>query len=403
MNFSESFKQAFDSLKSNKLRSILTMIGIIMGVFSVITIVAIGSAAEAYMNSQFEKIGANTIQIVYKTRSVDQKDWLVLDDLETVKKAAPEIKNIATMIQKGGTLRVDSKTRDTIVQGVSSQYKNFDLIEMASGRFINDFDVSSRNKVIIVDEFFAKKYFKKTDIVGEMLTLKTASGSTVNLKVIGVKKGGDDLFGSMMNNDEFPTFTYMPITTVQSLFSNNKKLDSIVVSVIEKDKLTEIGSRIVKALEMKHGSKDVYMAQNSADMQKAVSDVLGVVSAVLLVIAVITLIVGGIGIVNILLVSVTERIREIGIRKALGAQKKDIVIQFITESIMMTGLSGIIGIILGILAGGIISKIIKIPPVIDVTIIILSFLGSVALGLIFGVYPAKRAADLDPIESLRYE
>jgi putative ABC transport system permease protein len=131
--------------------------------------------------------------------------------------------------------------------------------------------------------------------------------------------------------------------------------------------------------------------------------VLGVVSSVLLVIAIITLIVGGIGIVNILLVSVTERIREIGIRKALGAQKKDIILQFITESIIMTGISGLMGILLGIIAGGIISSLIKIPPVVDFKVIILAFWGSVALGLIFGVYPAKRAADLDPIESLRYE
>jgi len=145
------------------------------------------------------------------------------------------------------------------------------------------------------------------------------------------------------------------------------------------------------------------MAQNSADIQKAVGDVLGVVSSILLVIAVITLIVGGIGIVNILLVSVTERIREIGIRKALGAQNRDIIMQFLTESIIMTGVSGIFGILLGIIAGGIISSLIKIPPVVDWQVIIMAFLGSVALGLIFGVYPAKRAADLDPIESLRYE
>ncbi|HEX9062192.1 MAG TPA: FtsX-like permease family protein, partial [Clostridia bacterium] len=124
---------------------------------------------------------------------------------------------------------------------------------------------------------------------------------------------------------------------------------------------------------------------------------------VLLVIAIITLIVGGIGIVNILLVSVTERIREIGIRKALGAQKKDIVMQFLTESIIMTGLSGLTGILLGIIAGGIISSLLHLPPIVNISVTVFSFLGSVALGLIFGVYPAKKAADLDPIESLRYE
>lgn len=403
MNFLESFKQAVESLRVNKLRSILTMLGIIMGVFSIITIVALGNAAEAYMNAQFEKIGANMIQITYRESTSDQSEWLTLEDMQTISMAAPEIKNIATYIQRSGTLRVDSETRDAFVFGVSSQYKHFDLIEMAEGRFVNDYDVSGRAKVIIVDEFFAEKYFKRTDVVGETITFRTGSGSTTNLKIIGVKKSGDDLFESMLNNDNLPTMVYMPITTVQSIFYNNKKLDTIMVTVVEKDMLRDVGNRIVKALEMQKNKKDIYMAQNSADMQKAIGDVLGVISSVLLVIAIITLIVGGIGIVNILLVSVTERIREIGVRKALGAQKRDIILQFITESVIMTGISGIIGILMGILAGTVISSIIKIPPAVNLTVVIMAFLGSVALGLIFGVYPAKRAADLDPIESLRYE
>ena len=404
MNFSESFKQALDSLKANKLRSILTMLGIVMGVFSIITIMALGSATENYMNAQFEKIGANTISIGYKNMNVDKKDWLTLEDMEYIKKIAPEIKNIATYVQRSGSLRVGEETKDTLILGVSSQYKNFDLIEMRYGRFINDFDVSKRMKSVIVDEIFVKKFFKEgQDIVGEIISLKTSSGRTVSLKVIGVKDSGDEMFEGIMESDMFPAIIYMPITTVQSLYSNSERLDSISVSLVEKDMLRDVGKRIVNKLELRRGEEDLYLAQNSADMQKAFSDVLGVVSSVLLVIAIITLIVGGIGIVNILLVSVTERIREIGIRKALGAQKKDIILQFITESIIMTGISGLLGIILGIIAGGIISSLVSIPPVVDVQVITLAFLGSVALGLIFGVYPAKRAADLDPIESLRYE
>lgn len=404
MNFSESVRQALDSLKANKLRSILTMLGIVMGVFSIITIMALGSATENYMNAQFEKIGANTISIGYKNMNVDKKDWLTLEDMEYIKKVAPEIKNIATYIQRSGSLRVGEETKDAVILGVSSQYKNFDLIEMKYGRFINDFDVSKRMKSIIVDEIFVKKFFKEgQDIVGEIISLKTSSGSTVSLKVIGVKESGDDMFEGIMESDMFPAIIYMPITTVQSLYYNSERLDSISVSLVEKDLLRDVGKRIVNSLELRRGGEDLYLAQNSADMQKAFSDVLGVVSSILLVIAIITLIVGGIGIVNILLVSVTERIREIGIRKALGAQKKDIILQFITESIIMTGISGLLGILLGIIAGGIISSLVSIPPVVDIQVITLAFLGSVALGLIFGVYPAKRAADLDPIESLRYE
>ena len=404
MNFSESLIQALDSLKSNKLRSFLTMLGIVMGVFSIITIMALGSATENYMNAQFEKIGANTISITYKNIDVDKRDWLTLKDMEYVKEAAPEIKNIATNIQKRGTVRVNDKTKDAVVIGVSSQYKNFMIIEMKYGRFINDFDVTKRSKFVVVDELFVKKFYGgDRDVTGETITLKTASGSTVPLKITGVMSSGESVFEGIMESELVPAIMYMPITTVQQVYPNSEKLSSIDVTLVDKDKLREVGRRIVNYLEMKHGSEDVYIAQNSADIQKAFSDVLGVVSSILLVIAVITLVVGGIGIVNILLVSVTERIREIGIRKALGAQKKDIVMQFLTESMMMTGCAGLVGILLGVIAGGIISSLIKIPPVVDWKVIIMAFLGSVALGIIFGVYPAKRAADLDPIESLRYE
>ncbi|MGI6777481.1 MAG: ABC transporter permease [Acetivibrionales bacterium] len=403
MNFSESISQALDSLKSNKLRSVLTMLGIVMGVFSIVAIMAIGSATKSYVNSQFERIGANTISITYKDADAQRNYPLFMEDMDTIRKIAPEIKNIATVLQRYAYLRIGTESRDTVVSGVSSQYKSFDLIDMVSGRFINDFDVSSRSKVIVVDEFFARRYFNRTDVVGEFINFKTSWGRMEKLKIIGVRSSGDDLFESMMNNENMPTYTYMPISTLQSIYFNDKTLEIISVSLVEKEKLREVGERIVKVLEMKKGKTGIYMAQNSADIQKAVSDVLGVVSAVLLVIAVITLIVGGIGIVNILLVSVTERIREIGIRKALGAQKKDIVFQFLTESIIMTGISGLVGILIGAAVGGIISSIIKIPPTVDFKVIILAFTGSMILGLVFGVYPAKKAADLDPIECLRYE
>jgi putative ABC transport system permease protein len=379
------------------------MLGIVMGVFSIITIMALGSATESYMNAQFEKIGANTVSISYKNMTVEKKHWLTLEDMDYVKKVAPEIKNIATYIQRTGSLRVGSETKDAVILGVSSQYKNFDLIEMKYGRFINDFDVSKRMKSVIVDELFVKKFFKEgQDIVGETITLKTSSGSSVNLKVIGVKSSGDNMFEGLMESDMIPAIIYMPITTVQSLY-NSERLDSISVSLVDKSQLRDVGKKIVNSLELKHGGEDLYIAQNSADVQKAIGDILDVVSSILLAIAIITLIVGGIGIVNILLVSVTERIREIGIRKALGAQKRDIVMQFITESIIMTGISGLMGIFLGVVSGGVISSLVSIPPIVDFKVITLAFLGSVALGLIFGVYPAKRAADLDPIESLRYE
>lgn len=401
MSFIECLLQAIDSLKSNKLRSVLTMLGIVMGIFSVITIMAIGSAAQAFMSAQFEKLGANIISITPSTKSINENDWLKLDDIDIIKKAVPEIRNIHGAGEQLAELRIENKARDAIVIGATSQSFNFWPYEMRAGRYLSNIDVSTKADVVVVNESFAKKYFKTVDIVGEVITIKNSSNQLINLRVIGVMDSGDDFFSNLLG-DDYPVTVHIPITTYLTFF-NLKKLDYIEVSVVDKDKLTEIGTRIVKALEFSKRNKDMYRASNSVDMQETFSEVLDVLSAVLLVIAIITLIVGGIGIVNILLVSVSERVREIGVRKALGAQKKDIVVQFLTESIVMTGIGGITGIIIGVTAGSIISALLSIPPIVDFSVIFLCFAGSVILGIIFGVYPAKRAADMDPIVCLRYE
>lgn len=402
MEFKEILIQSFESLKSNKLRSFLTMLGIVMGVFSIISIMAVGNAVQAYVNSQFEKAGANIIFIREKSSTVNENDWLKLDDIETIKKAVPELKNIDAYTQTmNGTLRVGSKTRDTVIIGVMEQLRSFSPIDIKAGRFITAMDEKLKAEVCVVEEAFMRKYFGNPDAIGNKITLRNASGETMKATIVGVIKSEGSFFEDMFGESS-PVIVYLPITTAQA-FTGTKRLQQIDVSVVEKDKLQEIGVRIVKALEFKHGNKDKYMAMNSADIQKQAANVLGIVQLGLLVIAIITLVVGGIGIVNIMLVSVTERIREIGIRKALGAQKKDIIIQFLTEAVIMTGISGVIGIIIGLIIGGIISAVIKIPPVVDLVVVFGALLFSLILGMAFGVYPAKRAADLDPVESLRYE
>jgi putative ABC transport system permease protein len=405
MNIIESFKQALSSLRANKLRSILTMIGIIMGVFSVITIVAIGNATQSYVDSEFAKIGANILIVSYKSGSLTTNDMLTSDDIKTASKNVEEIKNVGTEVIRTGTLRLGTKTRSASIDGVSSQLKDIVPADMAKGRMINDIDNSTRSNVVVIDEEFAKANFGEQNPIGQKLRVTLGSGSTLRLRVIGVTKTEETPFGGMIDNENRPVRLIIPMTTLQSNYPDSESLNSIYATVDETNKevLKNIADKIIKTLEIKHGNKDKYSIQFYSDFQDGLNTVLSVISSVLLVIAVITLIVGGIGIVNILLVSVTERIREIGVRKALGARKRDIVIQFITESIILTGISGLIGIILGILGGFILSSVIDIPPVLNIQVIVLAFLGSIALGLLFGVYPAKRAADLDPIESLRYE
>lgn len=405
MNIIESFKQALASLRANKLRSILTMLGIIMGVFSVITIVAIGNATQSYVDSEFAKIGANILIVSYKSGSIGSNDVLKTDDIKTLSKSIKEIKNIATDMTRSGKMRIGSKNRNANLNGISAQYKDIIPTEMVKGRMINEIDNATRSNVAVINETFAKSNFGSKDPIGQKLRVALDSGSTLNLRIIGVSKVEESPFGDMGDNETRPISLIVPMSTLQAYYPYSDQLNYLYLSVDEKNDaaLKKTADRIIKVLENKHGNKDKYMVMFYSDFQKGLNTVLNVISTVLLVIAIITLIVGGIGIVNILLVSVTERIREIGVRKALGARKKDIVFQFITESIMLTGLSGTIGIIMGIIAGFIISSLIKIPPVVNVQVIVLAFLGSIALGLMFGVYPAKRAADLDPIESLRYE
>lgn len=404
MNIIESFKQALSSLRANKLRSILTMIGIIMGVFSVITIVAIGNATQSYMDNEFAKIGANVLVIYYKSGTITSNDVLKNDDMKAISKGVEEIKNVGTTVGGSGSLRLGTKNRTANITGISAQYKDIMPQDMAQGRMINDIDNSTRSNVVVITDQFAEANFKGTNPIGQKLRVTLNSGSSLNLTVVGVSKTEDSPFGGMMDNENKPVSLTVPMTTLQSYYGDNG-LNYVYASVEETDDaaLKKIGEKVIRVLENKHGNKDKYAIEFLSDYQKALNSVLGIVSAVLLVVAVITLVVGGIGIVNILLVSVTERIREIGVRKALGARKRDIIIQFITESIMITGIGGLVGIIMGIGGGFVISSLIKIPPVVNIKVIVLAFLGSVALGLLFGVYPAKRAADLDPIESLRYE
>lgn len=402
MQFGENFKQAYLSLTTNKLRSFLTMLGIVMGVFSVVAIMAISNAAQVFMASEFNKLGANTIFVQYSGDGDNVSDLLTLKDMDNIKKAMEEVSNITAAQYFFSSIKTEDGTRDAQVIGTTSQYTSFQVLDFAAGRFLSSSDIEGERRVVVVTDTYAKEYYGRTDILGEEVWVFNYYGDIMKLKIIGVLSTEDSMFSGMLAGMELPVEIYCPITTIQNFF-NSDYIDQIQISVADGYNLKDAGSRLVKLLEFTHQNKDKYYATSVEDIQKSVSGVLNVISMILLVIAIITLVVGGIGIINILLVSVTERIREIGLRKAIGAKKGDIVRQFLTESIMLTGISGLIGIVLGVIAGAIISSVIKIPPVVDFKIIIITFLGSVVLGLIFGVYPAKKAADLDPIDSLRYE
>jgi len=400
MSWYEILKQSLESLKGNKLRSFLTMLGIIMGVFSIIAIVATGNAIKVYVNSEFEKIGSNTVMVSVKNGG--PVDHLTLDDVAIVEAAVPDLKNIAPYTSgRGGTIRIGTKSRMILFSGVTPVALNQASLDLQDGRYITENDVKTRAKVCLISASTAYQYFHHTSAVGEKLEFKGRSGATVSLLVVGIIDSQIDSL-SMMFGDDAPVSVTLPISTAMEL-SGNKEVGEIRIVMDDSVKLKSAGLSSVKALEFVHGVKDAYTATSSDDILTQLNNILGMIQLALGIIAAVTLLVGGIGIVNILLVSVTERTREIGVRKALGAKKIDIVMQFVAEAVLMTGISGFIGILMGVGAGSIISAVIKIPPVVDLPTVLLAFLFSLVLGLGFGVYPAKRAADLDPIESLRYE
>jgi putative ABC transport system permease protein len=400
MTLFEILRQSLESLRGNKLRSFLTMLGIIMGVFSIIAIVATGNAIKVYVNTEFEKIGSNTV--VVQTRSDGPVDSLTMADVDIIRDAIPDLKNVAPYYTgSGGTVRIDTKTRRLLFNGVVPVSREQSSIEIMDGRYITESDVKTRAKVCLISASTAYQVYRRTGVVGEKFSFRARTGETVSLTVVGIIESQIDTLTSMFG-DEAPVPIHMPITTAMEL-AGNRDVSEIRLVMPESDMLREAGVQAVKALEFVHGVEQAYAAASSDDVLTQLNNILGMIQIALGIIAAVTLAVGGIGIVNILLVSVTERTREIGVRKALGAKRRDIVWQFVAEAVLMTGFSGIIGIAMGGGAGSVLSAVIYIPPVVDLPTVILAFLFSLVLGLGFGVYPAKRAADLDPIESLRYE
>lgn len=402
MNLLESFKSALQSVRANKMRSFLTMLGIIIGISSVITIVSIGQGGKEAITGQFQDIGTNIINVEVKSMdtNIEARDYFTLRDVDLIEEKIPEADWIAPSAESMGYLKGKKESKFANITAAEKNFAKLMHIDMLEGRFINDGDVQNAKNVVVIDDVSAERIFRTTKVVGERIKVSNQYTDTY-ATIIGVCKNPNGGMAAMFG-DNMPGSVYIPIT-IRDKALQKSEITFLSVSLTDMSHSKEIAEKIIRLLEKSHRNEGKYAASEGFTQMDTINGVLDIFTLVIGAIAGISLIVGGIGVMNIMLVSVTERTREIGTRKALGAQNKDIMLQFLTESLIICLIGGIIGMTLGVTLGLVIGSIINIPLGVSPLVILAAFGFSSAVGIFFGLYPAQKAAKLDPIEALRYE
>jgi putative ABC transport system permease protein len=416
MKISGVMREMFISLSANKLRTGLTILGIVIGVAAVIAMLSIGQGAQNTITSSINSIGTNLLFLspgggarfagggfqvsVRNIKELTMSDAeALLDPLQ-----APDVNAVAPIISGGTTAAANGQTTTTSVYGVTTDYFPMRDETVSEGTLFNDQQVNIHARVAIIGTDLATTLFGTTaGLSGQTLRL---NGQTFTILGILTSKGGTSL-GSSDNQ------VIIPITTARDRVLNRigKTVDSIIIQATSSNAVSDASAEVSSIMRLRHHvaeGKEDFSIFNQQDLAQTASSIIGVMTAFLGGIAAISLLVGGVGIMNIMLVSVVERTREIGLRKAVGARNRDILIQFLAESSFLSLMGGIIGIILGWLIAMIIGKIASasgaaLNPAVSINAILLATLFSLAVGLFFGIYPARRAARLEPVEALRYE
>lgn len=402
--YKESFLMAWASLIANKMRSILTMLGIIIGVAAVIALVSIGNGVKQDIQNSISSLGSNLLMVMPgaprtpgvrpsagSMKSLKVSDYEAISKLDGVKAASPMTNGSYVVIYQ-------NKNWTTSVSGVSYNYLDVNNWSMKSGRFLSEKNVQNRERVAVVGKTVVKNLFGDEDPVGAEIRVRN-----IPFRIIGVlnSKGS----GAMGNDQD--DMVIIPYTTAMERVEGVDYLRMIYVTGKDENGIDRLQSDIENLLRVRHGIKDTnlddFNIQNMNSIMETMEETTGTLTLFLGAVAAISLVVGGIGIMNIMLVSVTERTREIGIRKALGATYSVIVTQFLIEAVVISLMGGIIGIILGIGSSKLIGMASGMSTVISIPTIGMSFAFSMAIGLIFGIYPARKAAKLNPIDALHYE
>ncbi len=407
MKISDLIEETYSSLTVNKMRSGLTILGIVIGIGSVIAMVSIGQGAQNSIESSIQSIGSNLILVmpgaqkgpgmeISSGRGSAQS--LTRDDADAIAKQVGSAKAVAPEISRRYQVVARGTNTNVSVIGTTASYPEVRNVEIDEGSFITDQNVRSLSRAAVLGPTTRDDLFGAgAEAIGQSIRI-----NKVNFTVVGITKAkGGSGFGSQDD------MVFVPLSTAQKFLAGGDYVTTISVEAQDQNSMSDVQQQISDLLTQRHHISDAQAADfsilNQTDIAATASSVTGTLTMLLGAIGGISLVVGGIGIMNMMLTTVTERTREIGLRKAIGAKKKDINSQFLAESIMLTFLGGIIGIVFGWLAASAVSKFAGISTSVSPASVLLAFGVSAAIGIVFGYYPARRAAALNPIEALRYE
>jgi putative ABC transport system permease protein len=398
-------RSAFRALRRNKMRSFLTMLGIIIGVGAVIAMLAIGQGAEYSVKQQISSLGTNVLIVFPGSQQTGglrmgagTVTTLTEEDASAIQKECPAVAFVSPGARGGGQVIAGNLNWGTSIEGTGADYLEIRTWPIEYGDFYSEQDIKAAAKVCILGKTVADALFPESTPVGQNIRIRN-----VPFKVLGVlSKKGQNAMG--MDQDDI---ILAPYTTVLRRLSHSPYLRQILISATSPSNIGAAQTQITELLRMRHKiaqyDADDFTIRNQSDLAATATATTGILTILLASIASVSLLVGGIGIMNIMLVSVTERTREIGIRMSVGARGRDILTQFLIEALVLSLLGGIIGILLGVGGSVAISTFAKWPTIITVFSILLSFGFSIAIGIFFGFYPARKAALLNPIDALRYE
>ena len=394
MRLAEAWRVALGALRANRMRSALTMLGVIIGVASVVLLVAIGTGTKQKVEQQVEGLGSNLLLVVPGRIDVGTAPVvspLTLSDVDAVSRVVGDPSRVAVTIASGATARAGNRSDFTTVQGVLETTPTVFTRSLARGRYLTGADVDTSRRVAVLGDSVARALFPDRDPLGQQVAL-----AGVRFRVIGVFAPLGQSLG-VDRDDE----VHVPVTAAQRLWGT-QRVDGIAVKAPDRERIGELGDRIVAELSRRHPDTE-FSAVTQQQILGVLGDILGVLTGVLAAIAGISLLVGGVGVSNTMLVSVRERTREIGLRKAVGARPRDIGVQFLLEAVLLTAIGGLTGMALGVGTALLVDALSPIPAAITWWSLALAFGVSAAVGIVFGVVPAQRAGRLDPVVALRAE